>query len=161
MSKTRRAIGLILASILVPFVSGPLIGPFAATAAEQGFLPPTAAEVFQLRSLCARLGQTILEGNVIGSALAQEQVSHYDPRTNRCYVELTVHTADLRRSDDYVNRVLYDGQTEEMLAFTKIEKGNKKAGMVFDKQHGIGDLKNAGWDDASAYIDKMMADDRK
>jgi hypothetical protein len=83
-------------------------------------------------------------------------------RTNRCYVELTTQDADLSRTigQHYINRVLYDGQTKEMLAFARIEKG-KKVGMVFDKQHRTTNLDNAGWDDANAYIDTMMADDRK
>src|SRR3990172_1063562 len=59
------------------------------------FQPPTATEVFRLRSECAKLGEKILENNTVGSAVTQSQVSHYDPQTNRCYVELTVQTADL------------------------------------------------------------------
>jgi hypothetical protein len=57
-------------------------------------------------------------------------------------------------------RNLFDGQTKELLAFANIERG-KKAGMVFDRQHRSTSLANAGWDDASAYIDGQMADDRK
>jgi hypothetical protein len=45
-----------------------------------------------------------------------------------------------------------------MLASTRIEK-NTKSGVVFDKQHRSHTLENAGWDDASDYIDKMMTDD--
>ena len=60
---------------------------------------------------------------------------------------------------NYLNRTLYDGQTKEMLAFAKIEK-DKKVGMVFDKQHRTTSLDNAGWDDATKYIDEMMTEDR-
>lgn len=67
-----------------------------ATPRDRGrFRPPTAAEVFNLRSKCAELGQKILDGNLTGPALTQSQVSHYDPETNRCYVRLDVDTADL------------------------------------------------------------------
>jgi hypothetical protein len=130
-----------------------------ATPAERSYQLPTATEVFQLRSACAALGQQILEGNFIGSALTQDQVSHYNPRTNRCYVELTVQTADLSKGF-YLSRCLYDGQTREMLASATIEK-DKKHGMVYDKQHRTTTLEHAGWDDAAAYIDAMMADDRQ
>jgi hypothetical protein len=77
-------------------------------------------------------------------------------------VELTIQTADLSKpiSQHYNHRVLYDGQMKEMLAYALIERG-KKAGMVFDKQHRTTSLDNAGWDDASAYIDAMMTDEWK
>jgi hypothetical protein len=106
---------------------------------------PTATEVFNLRSKCAALGERILEDNTIGSALTQSQVTHYEPRTNRCYVELTIQTADLSKPIDqhYNHRVLYDGQTKEMLAWALIERG-KKGGMVFDKQHRSTSLVNSG-----------------
>ena len=48
---------------------------------------------------------------------------------------------------------------QEMLAFTKvITKGyeNEKTGMVLDNHQG-----SPGSDDSNAYIDKMMAEDRK
>ena len=90
---------------------------------ETIYKAPTATEVFNLRSKCAELGEKILDGNIIGSALAQEHVSHYDPKTNRCYVELDVHMADLSKWDDYRSRNLYDGQTGEILAWTRDQKG--------------------------------------
>jgi hypothetical protein len=128
-------------------------------AQQRSFQLPTATEIFNLRSKCAALGEKILEETVVGTALYQSQVSHYEPQTNRCYVELTVQTADPSKLI-YLHRVLYDGQTKEMLASAKIEKGTK-SGIVFDRQHKSGPLTNAGWDDASDYMDKMMADDRK
>ena len=75
----------------------------------------TATEIFHLRSECAHLGQKILDGNFVGVALTEDQVSHYDPQTNRCYVQLTVQTADLSKSADYFSTTLYDGQTGEIL----------------------------------------------
>jgi hypothetical protein len=41
-------------------------------------------------------------------------------------------------SSDYNMRNLYDGQTNELLAFSGKEKGQKR-GMVFDSQHGFGE----------------------
>jgi hypothetical protein len=131
-------------------------------AAERSSQLPTATEVFQLRSLCVKLGEQLDDEMLVGSALTKDHVSRYDPRSNRCYVELMVHKISPKNEiDDYVNRTIYDAQTKELLAFAKIEKG-KRVGMIFDPQHGVADVsKNLGWDDANAYIDEMMLDDRK
>jgi hypothetical protein len=59
--------------------------------AERSSQLPTATEVFQLRSLCVKLGEQLLDETPVGSALTEDQVSHYDPKSNRCYVELTVN----------------------------------------------------------------------
>jgi hypothetical protein len=137
------------------------LAPGAAVSQDKGFQLPTASEVFHLRSLCAELGEKILQESVVGVALTEEQVSHYEPRSNRCYVELTVHAANLTEHSLHpFNRYLFDGQTKEMLAAVGIEHG-RKSGMIFDKQHRVSNLQNGGWDDASEYIDAMMADDRK
>lgn len=130
--------------------------------AERSYQLPTATEVFQLRSLCAKLGEQMEEETAIGSALTKDHVSHYDPKPNRCYVELNVRKISPKNTtDDYINRTIYDAQTKELLAFAKIEKG-KKVGMIFDQERGTADpSKNLGWDDASAYIDEMMRDDRR
>jgi hypothetical protein len=45
--------------------------------------PPTATEIFDLRTKCAELSHKIMEKNVIGSALAQDVASHYDLVGNR------------------------------------------------------------------------------
>jgi hypothetical protein len=130
----------------------------AATAAEQAHQLPAVTEVIQLRSTCNALGQQILEGNFIRSALYQEQFSRYSPRANRCYVEMRVQTSDLSQHSDRFGRYLYDGQTKEMLAFAQIQNG-KKSGRVFDMYHRTKSFENAGWDDASEYIHSMMTDD--
>src|SRR5690348_10559664 len=62
---------------------------------------PTATEVFNLRSQCAELGEKIMKNTVIGDALKKDQVSHYEPQTNRCYVQLTVWNPDLAKGDEY------------------------------------------------------------
>ena len=132
----------------------------AATAAERTLQIPAALEPFQLHSACASVGQQILEGNFIGSALYQEQFSRFNPRTNHCYVEMRVQTADLNKHSDRFARYLYDGQTREMLAFAQIQNG-KKSGRVYDLHHRTASFENAGWDDASEYIYAMMTDDRR
>ena len=83
----------------------------------------TATEVFNLRSQCTRLGEVLLAEDIIGSALRKNAASHYNSRTNRCYVEVTIMPVDEagRDSSDY----LYDGQTKEMLAFWTTKAGKK------------------------------------
>lgn len=132
----------------------------AAQAAEPLYPLPTAAEVIQLRSNCAAIGQQILDGNFIRSALYQQQFSRYNPRTNRCYVEMRVQIADPSKHSERFGQYLYDGQTREMLAFAQIQNG-KKSGRVFDLHHRTTTFENAGWDDASGYIAATMADDQR
>ncbi|MGA2722947.1 MAG: hypothetical protein ABSG79_11100 [Bryobacteraceae bacterium] len=66
---------------------------------EPAFQKPTATEVFNLRTKCAQLGEKIngeydLTGiwgatsDDLPYPFAQEHFSHYDPKANRCYVEL-------------------------------------------------------------------------
>lgn len=117
---------------------------------------PTATEVFNLRSKCAELGDKILENNFVGSALTQEVKSHYNPETNRCYVELDVHAAILDEYEKHpISRYLFDGQTKDMLASSKQEKG-VLSGSIYDPDDIL-----AGYDKANAMIDSRMADDRK
>src|SRR5262245_53323213 len=104
--------------------------PLTIASAQPTHQLPTATEVFNLRSRCAALAQKILEENTVGSALSQSQISNYEPRTNRCYVEITTQAIDPSKLD-YNSQILFDGQTGEMLAFAKIGRG-QKVGMVFD-----------------------------
>ena len=119
------------------------------------FQKPTATEVFNLRTECAELAENINgEYDLTGISLAtsddlpypftQEHFSHYDPETNRCYVELRAtpnlgvltmlsvkNATALKIKDhflltyevDYLERRLYDGQTGEELA--SLQKGLK------------------------------------
>jgi hypothetical protein len=116
--------------------------------------------VFHLRSECARLGKKIQDGNIVGVALTQDQVSHYDPQTNRCYVQLTVQTADLSKPATYFSTYLYDGQTSEMLAYARIEH-DKKTGIVFDGSLPDGQDADRFFNHATEYINAKMEDDRK
>ena len=130
-----------------------------ANAAEGVYQNAAITEGVQLRSACAAWAQQILEGNLVRSALYQEQFSHYSPGTNRCYVEIRVQTGELNEPSHRFGRYLYDGQTKEMLAFAQIQNG-KKSGKVFDLHHRTMSFTNAGWDDAGQYIYTMMAGDR-
>ena len=159
----KRLIVLVTATFLTS--CGGQGSPRKQTASPEVNRHPSATEVFHLRSECAALGQRILDGNVIGSALTQSQVSHYDPQTNRCYVELTVRTADLTKPMNYFGDYLFDGQTGEMLATARIENG-KKSGVVF--VFGVGPPDGVFkrdpdifFNQASDFINAKMADDRR
>lgn len=96
----------------------------------------------------------------MGIALTQDVVSHYDPETNRCYVQLTVTTADLSKPQDYFGTYLYDGQTGEMLAWARNEH-EKKSGMVFDGSLPEGQDPDRFWNHATDFMNTKMSDDRK
>lgn len=97
------------------------------------FQPPTAEQAYRLQDDCVRRGEAILNGNVIGSALAQDQVSDFNASTNRCYVLLHVHAANLTEMEKYDDSYyLEDGQTKETLAFYRINSNKQKAFLGFD-----------------------------
>jgi hypothetical protein len=121
---------------------------------------PAVVEDVQLRSACAARAQQILDGNLVRSALYQEQFWRYSASTNRCYVEIRVQTGGLGEHSDRFGQYLYDGETRELLAFAQIQNGTK-SGKVFDLHHPTKSFENAGWDDASEYIYTMMAGDRQ
>jgi hypothetical protein len=117
---------------------------------------PTATEVFHLRIECAALGRKILDENIIGPALTQSQVSHYEPRSNRYYVEVTVQTTDPARRPNMIDSFLYDGQAGDMLASLHYEGEDHESGMVFDPRHSPTTNTNGFYDDTKAYIDRLM-----
>jgi hypothetical protein len=123
------------------------------TNSEVNFQLPTATEIFHLRSECAKMGEKILSENYIGISLTQSQVSKYDPKSNRCYVELSVMSADpsLPIEKFYQSYGLYDGQTKEMIAFATEEKGKKKFGSF--------KVPKKSYDDTLDYIYEVMNDD--
>lgn len=144
------------------------------------FRMPTATEVFHLRSECATLGKKIMEENTSGNSnYYEEQVSHYNPETNRCFVEVNhqIATSELPYK---LHRSLYDGQTGELLATFEVScpttdgyigkcprfgsivgngsdmiQGNKA--LVNTDKLAIHD--NAS--EAEAFIDNVMVDDKK
>jgi hypothetical protein len=115
---------------------------------------PSATEVFNLRSRCAELGQKFVDDLVVGSALTKSLTSRYDSRTNHCYGDVITESIG---TFSYHNRSLFDLQTGEILAFAKMERGNK-VGMVFGRLSKMDN--DLGFTDANEYIDKMMKEDR-
>lgn len=124
------------------------------------FRSPTATEVFNLRSKCAELGDKILKNTVAGSELTKNQVSRYDPKTNRCYVQLTVWNANLPKGDEYFHQYLYDGQTGQVLAAIHREKGTRY-GDIYNNPSPMNGTPDELYLDASLFISKMMVDDRQ
>jgi len=111
------------------------------------------------------MGEKVLERNIIGLALKHEQVSHYNPKDNRCYVKLSVSTADLATPlENYVkNDYLYDGQSRELLADTFV-KDRTKTGFVFDSSMKTlmqeKNQSNTDFDAISELINSFVATER-
>jgi hypothetical protein len=137
----------------------PVIGFFllcwsvAAHAQQPSFQPPTATELFNLRSRCAELGNKFLDDLVVFRPLTKSITSRYDPRTNHCYGDVVTQNPH----SFYHNRTLVDLQTGEPLAYAKTEK-SKKVGMVSGRLTDMRD--DLGFSDANEYIDKLMQEDR-
>ena len=113
-----------------------------------------------MRSKCAELGEKIMKDTVVRDALKKDQVSHYEPKTNRCYVQLTIWNPNLASGDDYFQRVLFDGQTGQVLAAIHREKGIRSGEISIDPSPLNGNDDEL-YVDASMFISKMMADDRQ
>lgn len=144
------------------------------------FRMPTATEVFNLRSECAKLGKKIMEDNPSGNSNYYEsQVSHYNPATNRCFVEVD-HQITNEGVPFVLHRSLYDGQTGELLATFDVKcpttngyiGGCPRFGTVFGSGFDIiqGNKALVNTDklaihdnasEAEAFIDNVMLDDRK
>jgi hypothetical protein len=107
--------------------------------------------LFELRTKCTALGDQILSENVIGVALTQSQISHYDIGTGHCYVQLTIQTADLSAKHQVHDRFLKDGHTKALLASQHMD-GDKKTGFV--SSTGV-----YGYDAAGEYIDNIMKEE--
>jgi hypothetical protein len=127
--------------------------PTTATATGPTTPGPTITERFE-RSKCAGLANQILEANVIGVALTHSQKSHYEPTSNRCYVQLDVHMADPDKFADYNSRYLYDGQTKELLAWIT-NKNEKRTAWASE-----GDITDS-YGSALAQMAKYMTDERE
>jgi hypothetical protein len=80
----------------------------------------TAVEQFHLQGECANLAQKLAQKHAaflrgVGF-VPLDQTSHYSPRDNRCYVQTTTPD-DLNRQ--LTITMLWDGQTEELLAYVE------------------------------------------
>jgi hypothetical protein len=124
------------------------------------FRSPTATEVFDLRSKCAELGEKILDHTVIGDAQKKDQISHYEPKTNRCYVQLTVWNANPAKEGEHFEQDLLDGQTGQVLAAIHRDKGVRSGEISIDPSPLSGNSDEL-YVDASIFISKMMADERQ
>jgi|SRR5579883_803210 len=132
----------------------------AASADAPAFLAPTATEVFDLRTKCAELGEKIMKNAAARSDLKKEELSHYDPKTNRCYVRLTIRSANANQGDEDFQQYLYDGQTGQMLAAIRRQNGVKSGDIYSDPPPSQGGPEEM-YVDASIFISQMMADDRQ
>ena len=153
---------------------------------------PSATEVFNLRSECVALGKKLLdekENEVEPSTriptyhwtYSFSEASHYNPETNRCYVELDNNEGDKTRPlyEGFLQD-LYDGQTGDLLAHVETVPAKdgiqeKHFGMVYvnHQRKGIeigGALTGDAWvkadledqyEDTQTFISDAMADDRK
>lgn len=151
---------------------------------------PTATEVFHLRNECARLGQKMLAakedsaeagGSYSDWTYSFSGETHYNPETNRCYVEVDYVEYDKTRpSYEGFNRDLYDGQTGDLLAHTETVPAKdgiaeKHSAIVFVDHYRKGipesdKLRGDAWikadledeyRDTQQFISGLMADDRK
>jgi hypothetical protein len=96
---------------------------------------PSLTEVFNLRSRCAELAHKIDEGLAYGSAVSREVASNYSVQSNRCYVTLSDVTTRPNGSLSGTSTNLYDGQTQELLAFAQQQEMDtptqRMSGMIF------------------------------
>jgi hypothetical protein len=141
--------------------------------------PPTASEAFDLRIKCKKMSdEKAQEASDTNRGLKWEIVgawntSKYDPTSNRCYGRFYQHITKQKYHFDREIDEIYDLQTDDLLAWTRIENG-KKSGTISDPDyngsHGYVPCKPDGcpanfgegtWQAAEDYIDKMMADPRK
>jgi hypothetical protein len=124
---------------------------------------PSASEVFALRTECAQRGEAVFEKR-LAEIFGDERIgiathsfgTHYDPKTNRCYVQVI---------DEYEGGLsgyiqLIDGQTEEQLAYCRAVNGEWH-GMIgaTNFEEVVPDF--IGYDNAWRYIAAKMMDDRK
>jgi hypothetical protein len=140
------------ASLLMPVISGCDRKQSVASGNQVSPALPyrtaTAAEVFDLRSRCETLGQKILEADIHGPALDVQMTSHYNPPSNRCFVELDA--TQIAGPTHIHHETLYDGQTNDILAFTEIDDGGKKKAAVFAKDDDPADEHTDFYQRASA-----------
>ncbi len=117
---------------------------------DPGVAQPTATEIFDLRTKCSELGDKILRLNPVDRSLSSEQNSHYDVKTNRCYVLHFVHSG----SFDYMSEEVFDGQSRELMV--SIERRGGKVTTFIN-----GGFIDASESDARAKMKSLMGDDRK
>ena len=118
------------------------------------YAQPTAAEVFEMRSKCAARVDVFLKSEA--GAVAQYGISKYDPKTNRCFVKITVIT--LVAKDTLRIQKLYDGQTLEILADSYLGMGENNKHMDYAFSYMS---RSQIAPDVRFEIEEIMKDDRK
>lgn len=109
--------------------------------------PATVTEVFHLRGECAALGGKIENKNKSPEETVVDTEISYSVAENRCYVLI-------RRKGANVERVaLYDGRTEEVLAFAMTSDGRQMGTIGRDQD---GQPKYADYSKALDYINRLM-----
>ena len=116
------------------------------------------AETFALRSQCADLGEKLLAGGVHGDDVRAAQKTNYSALNNRCYVEITFVTADAGAPDYKSMRYLYDGQSKQVLAWTRMDRqgsGAEQMSCSMDENANLGSQQpNSGSD--CVYINSKI-----
>lgn len=116
--------------------------------------PPTATEIFHLRTECGELAAKVLKRDFPDELDRQDSIiskgveSKYNPRTNRCTVKITFVTLS------YVSVAMLDGQTNEELAWIYVDNRTGKRMATIKREP-------ATYDEADRYIRKSMTDGRK
>lgn len=101
-----------------------------------------------------------MKNSVVGDKLQKDELSHYEPKTNRCYVRLTVRNANPSKGDEDFQQYLFDGQTGQELAVARLEHGVRSGDIYSDPPPSAGNPDEM-YVDASIFINQMMADDRQ
>lgn len=98
------------------------------------FQPPTATELFHLRGECAQLAEKMRGEYQSDDKLHAYVESNFDRHENRCYVRVIAVTADKNvpfgSKAYYQAQLLYDGQTQDLLAHIEIKNG-EQTGAIF------------------------------
>lgn len=112
--------GVMAIAVVVAPIGCGQIGKEAKQELPPEFRPPSATEVFTLRTKCGELATKLESDMAHGPAIAQDVTSRYDPKTNRCYALITTRLIDPKHGDK-VGSYLYDAQTKNLLAFATRE----------------------------------------
>jgi hypothetical protein len=131
---------------------------------------PTATEIFHLRTECREMGKQfdkesealVIRRPEIGRV--HFYAAHYNPQTNRCYVEGTTILREDGR-DTFIISLLHDAQSDEPLPLASTMRSYDKDGTTTFEAGSAGDGTNgndhAAYLKAKAFIDAHMKEDRQ
>jgi hypothetical protein len=110
----------------------------------------SATELFQIRSECRELGEKIIRENPPTLGNSQNFLSYYNESENRCYVEVQVS------GDGGVTTgaLLWDGQTNALLAMYHIDANGNSTAFIFEKLATTGKSSTLG--DTMSFIQNKM-----